>query len=553
MKVLQNWGVMGENMFIHYKDNNRSIIFTFVYSILKRNCVTPSLFFCRNVVWVILIVTFLAYAPIAYSETIDEADAKLIAMPLMHNENVTLAKQSKGYFIFTNSDNSGFVIVRNRSEVVNKIIGYSTSSGWTDDNMPPYLLKWLNSLDSLETVAAPIQVIDRMPESTSSDNDRQSVPVLLTSRWHQSSPYNDLCPVIEDGNIKTVAGCVAIAAAQVVYYWRKDNPAATSEATPVYPYGSAPVTYSVPAGTEYEWDLMRDYYTLNESDEEKAAVARLAYIIGTSAYLQYGSSTGGQINDIITPFSKQFRLNAEHASKKKFSQSEWEQLLYDNLLNKRPIVYAGNSNGSGHAVVVDGYDADTNLFHFNFGWGGSGDGYYTVDDETGMNGYNNSQGCVYNIYPLQRNFSITINANDALYANDEVSIDISIKNNSTLKIENLYMFVSSVVGYPTDPSKAVWSQNEIIENDGTEYAYSANIIPGVSGDNCFIIITDGNLNVLTQKIVSINAGSGIEEVTMDDSGEETYYSIKGEILPYKPITGVYIKRKNNIIIKEISH
>ena len=229
--------------------------------------------------------------------------------------------------------------------------------------------------------------------------ERLSIVPLTSSHWHQKAPYNGLCPVVADGNLKTAAGCVAIAAAQIVYYWRDHNPAATAYDTPTYSSGKAPVTYSVPAGTPYEWELMKDAYTSEDSEESCNAVARLVYIIGTSSWLTYGATTGGSIYDVINPLGSQFQMTAQYAIKKNYSQTEWEDLLYNELAQGRPVLYAGTKGNTGHAVVIDGYDAASRLFHFNFGWGGDEDGYYTVDDLTGMDGYSESQKCVYGILP----------------------------------------------------------------------------------------------------------------------------------------------------------
>lgn len=237
------------------------------------------------------------------------------------------------------------------------------------------------------------------PLQSGGEGERLSIAPLTTSHWHQNAPYNGLCPVVADGNLKTAAGCVAIAAAQIIYYWRNYNPATTTYDTPTYPYGKAPVTYSVPAGTPYEWELMKDSYTDDDSEASREAVARLVYVIGTSSWLNYGATTGGSIYDVINPLGSQFQMTAQYATKNSFSQDEWEKLLYNELVNGHPVLYAGQKGSNGHAVVIDGYDAVRRLFHFNFGWGGDEDGYYTVDDATGMDGYCERQKCVYGIIP----------------------------------------------------------------------------------------------------------------------------------------------------------
>jgi hypothetical protein len=56
-------------------------------------------------------------------------------------------------------------------------------------------------------------------------------------------------------------------------------------------------------------------------------------------------------------------------------------------------------NINGHAFVCDGYQ-DTTYFHFNFGWGGSADGYFYVNalSPQGQN-FNLAQELIINIYP----------------------------------------------------------------------------------------------------------------------------------------------------------
>ena len=322
--------------------------------------------------------------------------------------------------------------------------------------MPDALKDWLKGIETF-----------RLNATVSLQSDRIDVAPLLTSHWHQTSPYNDLAPVIEDGNVKTVAGCVAIAAAQVVYYWRKDNPEALLKDTPVYPYGKAPVTYSIPKGTPNNWELIQDSYDNTSTEESRAAVAQLVYAVGTGSYLDYGSSTGGQISQAKTAVYSQYRLLGTNAVKSEYTQEEWEQLLYSELLAKRPMTYSGNAGGSdGHAFVIDGYDAANNLFHINFGWGGSGDGYYTVDDVSGAGGYCGGQACVYNMRPKNRNIASSFKLASADMLAGNVDIQFTFVNNSTLPIEDLFVYDASQPADVVTPTP-IASLETTIDNDGT--------------------------------------------------------------------------------------
>ena len=367
-----------------------------------------------------------------------------------------VVKKTAAYSIYQNVEGEGFSIVAHDNNGNVRLLGYSTGSSWKEDEMPDALKDWLKGIETF-----------RLNATVSLQSDRIDVAPLLTSHWHQTSPYNDLAPVIEDGNVKTVAGCVAIAAAQVVYYWRKDNPEALLKDTPVYPYGKAPVTYSIPKGTPNNWELIQDSYDNTSTEESRAAVAQLVYAVGTGSYLDYGSSTGGQIAQAKTAVYSQYRLLGTNAVKSEYTQEEWEQLLYSELLAKRPMTYSGNAGGSdGHAFVIDGYDAANNLFHINFGWGGSGDGYYTVDDVSGAGGYCGGQACVYNMRPKNRNIASSFKLASADMLAGNVDIQFTFVNNSTLPIEDLFVYDASQPADVVTPTP-IASLETTIDNDGT--------------------------------------------------------------------------------------
>ena len=59
-------------------------------------------------------------------------------------------------------------------------------------------------------------------------------------------------------------------------------------------------------------------------------------------------------------------------------------MVLEELRKGRPLLYVGITlNNGGHVFVVDGYkyneDNGSDMFHFNMGWGGKGNGYYNLD------------------------------------------------------------------------------------------------------------------------------------------------------------------------------
>jgi hypothetical protein len=56
----------------------------------------------------------------------------------------------------------------------------------------------------------------------------------LTCRWHQGSPYNDQCPALTPADERTLVGCTATAAAQIMYYWKWPNTGVSDHHGPDY-------------------------------------------------------------------------------------------------------------------------------------------------------------------------------------------------------------------------------------------------------------------------------------------------------------------------------
>lgn len=279
---------------------------------------------------------------------------------------------------------------------------------------------------------------------------------LVPTHWHQSYPYNIFAPNRSDNGAKTMTGCVATAGAQIAYYFRRDCPTELPYDTPTYSgsWFNAPVTFSLPKGTPLRWDLMR--LSGSGTAKQDTAVAVLMYAMGTYSHLGYGSgdgtATAGQTSDMGITLANDFLLDNDCLYKSGTSQSSWETTIYNNLSSGRPLFYSGaNESAGGHAVVLDGYEANTGLYHFNFGWGGQGDGYYTVDDATGMNGFNTYQTILANITPSKPNLSATLSATNVYYRST-ATVRAVVRNNSTLDYKGFYAF-SSAKGEITGAAK----------------------------------------------------------------------------------------------------
>lgn len=476
--------------------------------------------------FLLISIFFFAYT---YAKQISLIDATKIVNNFWGTEYFTLIKATENYCIFQRDKRPGFVIVSMEDSSKRKILAYSNECNWDENIIPPVILSWL---DSIRTPKTRIKNVPTGDEYLFLEKD---IPPLLTCKWHQSSPYNDLAPIIADGNVKTAAGCVAIAAAQIIYYWRRDNPEFTLRDTPTYIYGKAPITDIIPKGTPNDWELLQDLYDGDESSESRAAVARLCYVIGTTSYLNYGSSSSGSIKDASNAMFSQYRLRSEYISKSDLSYSEWIQLLYNNIVYGYPVICSGVDNDGGHAFILDGYDSNTGLFHFNFGWGGSGDGYYPIDDSNiSMGGYSKRQSIVYNIHPNSRNietsFKYTYDNTNVLMVN----VNATIKNNSTLPIKHLYIYIVPNNFHLEDVESPIWT-GPGVNNDGIEYPITVSFNLKEE-DNITLYLTDEHKNELAH--YSLDIRNAIENVTINKTVTQAYNLFGQKVT--NPTMGIYI-------------
>lgn len=494
----------------------------------------------------ILLIVAICFLPSKLEGKMLDNKIMQIASAHLKTDRCSIVQETEVYSIVQRNDTTGFVIISSSDSGDARIIGYSDESIWDKNNIPNVLQDWLNQLGNCRK-------LEHKTENNSALlfnlQQKETISPLLTCHWHQNSPYNDLSPVITDGNVKTAAGCVAIAAAQIAYYWRKDNPEYTLKDTPIYPYGSAPVTVSIPKGTPNNWAIIQDSYTISDSQESRYAVAQLCYVIGTTSYLNYASSTGGSINDASNALFGQYNLISTYTTKIKYSQNDWEELIYRELANGRPILCAGNDR-DGHAFVLDGYDKETDLYHFNFGWGGSGDGYYPIDDsDVAMGGYNKSQALVYNIHPKNRNIE-TILSYVKSERDSKINILMEIANKSTLPINELHLYSVGKGNSFEINQNPIWSYQAIIHNDGERHCIIANL-EAVPENTATLYLTDENQYLLGE--IHVDVGSGIQDTYLDgESQPSTIYDMKG-VKTITPTKGLYImnvgKTKKKIYIK----
>jgi hypothetical protein len=222
--------------------------------------------------------------------------------------------------------------------------------------------------------------------------DPKDVDPLLTNMWNQDSPYNLMCPEDAAGpNGHVYVGCVATAMSMIMHYYRYPingtNDHCYTPGNPVYGVQCADFE-----NTYYQWNGMMD-----EIDNKNPwPIAELGYHCAVAVNMNFSPYGSGSYSFLVANRLNAFlRYNdADYFEKSDFTQTSWIALLKGDIDVDRPIYYSGSSTEGGHAFVCDGYQGTD--FHFNFGWSGYGNGYYSLSN---VGGYYIGQACVTDFYP----------------------------------------------------------------------------------------------------------------------------------------------------------
>ncbi|MBR6067621.1 MAG: C10 family peptidase [Bacteroidales bacterium] len=307
------------------------------------------------------------------------------------------------FYVFNNQIYGGFVLV-SADDIAHPILGYSDKGSFrTDVQLPVNVRGWFKGISKeiSSAVELGVQQSEEVREEWNSlleetpypKRSTRAVSALLSTTWDQGKPYNNLCPA--DSNTdsyyggRTVTGCVATAMAQVMKYWNYPTQGSGSHS-----YSSSYGTLSANFGnTTYDWNNMPNNLTNYSSSTQKTAVATLMYHCGISVDMQYdiaenGGSGAYTVAYGSTPCAKSALVNyfkykntIQGLFRQNYIDTNWKNLLKADLDAGRPIMYSGASDEGGHSFVCDGYN-NSDQFHFNWGWSGSYDGFFSLNAMT---------------------------------------------------------------------------------------------------------------------------------------------------------------------------
>ncbi|MBR5638344.1 MAG: C10 family peptidase [Muribaculaceae bacterium] len=343
-----------------------------------------------------LIVALYVIVYSAQARQISENQARTIAGQFF---NVNMPQQpatmkGKGataaYYVFNNPEQLGWVIVAG-DDRARTILAYGDENYFDPTEVPECVQDWLNDyaeqLAKLDRVN-PKEDNDPPIHTLTSDNKVRIAP-LLSCNWAQGLPFNQQCATYTSSGSTNYcpAGCVAIAMAQILYYYKS---ATECQSIPAYTSTSLSQYMSELPATTFDYSIMNDWYDKVENTSASAQeTARLVRYCAQSVKMDFGqssSSATSQRNAFVYYFG--YDKDAQQLARTDFSAAEWEDMVYNELANGRPVFISARKTSGGHAFVCDGYT--DGLYHINWGWRGHQNGYFALnalnDDNAGGTG-----------------------------------------------------------------------------------------------------------------------------------------------------------------------
>ena len=236
---------------------------------------------------------------------------------------------------------------------------------------------------------------------------------LVQSKWGQSGHGENY---YTPGG--AVCGCVATMGSQVMRFWQ--YPTASITKTAQW-YGSC--NYS---GTKKGWDVdgydesasattrtpwnpafggIYDWANMplngGSSTTQKKAIGKLTRDVGITCFMNYNENNGGASGAPGAVFGHRLCDQFTYANAK--ITYGWNDSVKAALLGSLDAGLPCPMTVPAHAIVADGYGYDSSgtLFvHFNFGWSGGSDGWYSPPDLSVVNSkFSSFQAVIYNVYP----------------------------------------------------------------------------------------------------------------------------------------------------------
>lgn len=301
---------------------------------------------------------------------------------------ITLSQES--YYVFPNANSKGFTIVSGDDRLP-EIVGYSSQGSYDENNLPEGFVSFMKAYQNLynRVNLGDAEALKNLAEIKAWRNKKNAsaastsavAPLLGNIEWDQTSPYNNMCPRYDSVHV-AASGCVATAMAQVMAYYK--YPKLLKADIPGYVNRWNGIPMEIPTITReegvYDWDNMLPKYNkeANATQQQKDAVAKLMYHCGAAVQMNYGPESAASVS--ASKLAKYFGYDADlmmDLNRSSFTLDKWMQIIDTELAAGRPVLYGGQASDGGHQFICDGKDGE-GLYHINWGWSGSQNGYFDL-------------------------------------------------------------------------------------------------------------------------------------------------------------------------------
>ncbi|HBN01306.1 MAG TPA: hypothetical protein DD383_01530 [Rikenellaceae bacterium] len=292
----------------------------------------------------------------------------------------TIQKNGNPMLHIVNYDEGGWAIIAGNEREENQILAMSDVGHFDPDNITnSNVAFWFAmQLEQMEAVEFEDDLVANM--NGNSDVSVNSIPPfddeyvwvrlplepivtttieevgpLLTTKWGQGYPWNYNCPYFPESGKRAPTGCVAVAVAQLLYYYH------FLLGIPSGLYHSIVPSYTK-HGNYYTSSVTRSDYQANSSRWEEMAKTYRSRCLSTDY-------VGDFMIDIGERVDMTYEEDGSSATDQKAKDAFFAYGLYCSLedyspskvissLNKRKPVYIGakyNTRKAGHSWVIDGY------------------------------------------------------------------------------------------------------------------------------------------------------------------------------------------------------
>ncbi len=440
------------------------------------------------------------------------------------------------FYIFNAADNQGFVIIAgdDRAETV---LGYSDTGHYDESDIPDNFRAWLDqtasdirSLPTSEntTIAAPRHVAVH-----------SAIAPLIETKWGQGKAtttgyiFNTLTPTINSKHCLT--GCAATAGAQLMYYYR--YPQEATEVVPGYQSNNLVGTLSDLPAIQFNWSKMKATYNSSDTgtDSEKA-VSELMQYCGYAARTSYGTGSSGA-NAVIMARGLVWYFDYDpntwqSVTRANYSINDWDALIYEELKSGRPVILSGNGTQGGHAFICDGYDG-AGMYHFNWGWNGSYNGYFKLNATNPFEGNKISSGKIDNGFTLDVSAIIGLQPNTGLIPSgndDNDTWDEPTPENPVINLQ-----ISDFTCISSRQPKFRQTMQFKVTNLGDNYSGTLHLFVSATEDKGYrkswtnIMIRQGNTKERTLNFTAGDAGIYNVWLCSDSKGENVLAQTTVEI------------------------